>query len=208
MLVKICGITDEQTAKQAVNEGADFIGFVFAPSSRRIAPVDAKTIIKQIPAHVKKVGVFVEETIENMHFIAEFTGLDYIQLHGNEPAHVASRLRYPIIKAFTLTETDERTMATYPCDYLLIDSPGEKYRGGSGKTFDWSLFEQFNIDREKIILAGGLSAQNVQEAIRTVRPIAVDVSSGVETGGKKDSEKIRSFIKRAKSASSARHHVV
>src|SRR5690625_1056090 len=186
MLVKICGITDEQTAKQAVNEGADFTGFVFAPSSRRIAPVDAKTIIKQIPAHVKKVGVFVEETIENMHFIAEFTGLDYIQLHGNEPAHVASRLRYPIIKAFTLTETDERTMATYPCDYLLIDSPGEKYRGGSGKTFDWSLFEQFNIDREKIILAGGLSAQKVQEANHTVQPNAVDVSRAATKTGKQD----------------------
>lgn len=208
MLVKICGMTDEKTAMQAAHAGADFIGFVFAPSSRRIAPVEAEAIAKQIPTHVKKVGVFVDETIENMHFIANLVGLDYIQLHGNEPAHVASRLRYPIIKAFTLSETDERTIATYPCDYVLIDSPGKKYRGGSGETFDWRLFEQFQIDREKVILAGGLSDQNVQEAIQTVRPAAVDVSSGVETDGKKDCEKIRAFITRAKRANDTRHNVI
>src|SRR5690625_3741578 len=186
MLVKICGITDEKTALEAAHAGADFIGFVFAPSSRRIAPVHAEAIVKRLPEHVKKVGVFVDESVENMHFIAELVGLDYVQLHGNEPTHVAKQLRYPVIKAFTLAETDEKTVTTYPCDYLLIDSPGKKYRGGSGETFDWRLFEQFSIDQNKLILAGGLSMHNVQEAINTVRPAAVDVSSGVETDGKKD----------------------
>lgn len=206
MIVKICGLTDKETAHKTAEAGADMIGFVFAPSSRRIAPIDAKRIAKSLPKETKKVGVFVDESVKNIHFIANLVGLDYVQLHGREQPEIAKQIRYPIIKAFTLTETDERTIKTYPCEYVLIDSPGKKYRGGSGETFDWSLFEQFTIDRERVILAGGLHAQNVKKAIQTLRPFAVDVSSGVETDGKKDISKIEQFIAQAK-RSLHEHHV-
>lgn len=197
MLVKICGIQTVDDAQSALEAGADFIGFVFANSKRRITPEHAAEIAKTVAPHVKKVGVFVNEDVTNMRSIAETVGLDYIQLHGDEPKAIAQKLSYPVIKAFS-ADSDLDAVRDYPCDYYLIDSPKGKFRGGTGKTFNWERLNSFSLDRSKLILAGGLHAKNVQEAIRIVNPIGVDVSSGVETNGKKDNQKIKEFIQQAK----------
>lgn len=198
MLVKICGITTKAAAKEAYNSGADFIGFVFAKSKRKITPDDAAQISRILPSTIKKVGVFVNETKENILAIAKQVGLDVIQLHGDEPAELAEELPYQVIKAFQVKKETLATIGAYPCDYYLLDSPIGTYRGGSGKTFDWDLVSETNINPEKIILAGGLSPNNVKQAIATTKPVGVDVSSGVETDGKKDLTKISAFITAAK----------
>ena len=198
MKVKICGITTLSAAKVVEKSGADFIGFVFAPSSRSIAPEDAANITQQLSLKLKKVGVFVNESIETIEAIATQVGLDIIQLHGDESEAFAKKLSYPIIKAFSIDKVEPNQIRSYPAEYLLIDSPGEEYRGGSGKAFSWKLLDELNITREKLILAGGLSSENINQAIELVRPFGVDVSSGVETKKQKDHEKIKSFIAHAK----------
>ena len=197
-------IADKETALYVEEAGADFIGFVFAPSSRRIAPVQAKKIAKHLSTKIKKVGVFVDEPIQNIHHIAKLVGLDYIQLHGNEPISVANQINYPIIKAFSIHQVNPSTIPYYPCDYFLIDSPGVKYRGGSGNVFNWDVLEELEIDKNKLILAGGLSDANVKEAIKTVQPVGVDVSSGVESDGMKNHFKIQQFLNQAKYTGSER----
>lgn len=198
MLVKICGIQTKEAAEVVVASGADFIGFLFAESKRNIKPSVAAEIAKVIPPSVKKVGVFVNESVDRILEIADIVGLDYIQLHGDEKPEVAEILPYKVIKAFSVGPENLNEIASYPCDYYLLDSPKGKYRGGNGKTFDWNLIKKIPIDPNKIILAGGLSSENVQQAIKTVNPIGVDVSSGVETNGIKDNEKIKEFVNKAK----------
>ncbi|AIF42277.1 phosphoribosylanthranilate isomerase [Virgibacillus sp. SK37] len=190
MLVKICGITTEKAAQAAVEAGADFIGFVFAPSSRKITVEKAKEISTTLSPTVHKVGVFVNETVENIASIAEAVNLDYIQLHGDEPASIAEQLPYKIIKAFLVKGNMKTDITNYPCDYYLVDSP----KAGSGETFDWKLIHKLSLDHRKLILAGGLSSENISQAIKQVNPVGADVSSGVETNGKKDNEKIKEFI--------------
>ncbi|WP_346728988.1 phosphoribosylanthranilate isomerase [Lederbergia citrea] len=199
MKVKICGILTTEAAAAASEAGANMLGFVFADSKRRIAPEKAGEIIKQLPEHVKFAGVFVNETYENIIRIAETAKLDYIQLHGDESPEFCKRLPLPVIKAFSIKEkTDLDKISDYDCAYYLLDSPGVKYRGGSGIPFDWSLLADLDIPKEKIILAGGLDVENVVAAIKTVRPAVIDVSSGVETAGEKDLKKIKAFIREAK----------
>jgi len=199
VLVKICGIQTLEAGWAAVRGGADLIGFVFADSRRKISPETAREIVNELPKQVKKVGVFVNETVEKMTEIANFVGLDFLQLHGNEPSSVAERLSLPVIKAFSVDSIKHCEIWSYPCEYYLIDSPKEKYHGGSGKTFDWKIVKNLKLARCKLILAGGLTPDNVREAITVVGPVGVDVSSGVEIDGKKDKEKICEFIKQAKS---------
>ena len=198
MNVKICGITTLSAAKVVEKSGADFIGFVFAPSSRSITVENAAKITSQLSPNLKKVGVFVNEPIEAIEAIATKVGLDIIQLHGDEPEAFAKKLSYPVIKAFSIDKVEPNQIRNYPAEYLLIDSPGEDYRGGSGKTFSWELLDELDIPREKLILAGGLSSENINQAIKLVRPFGVDVSSGVETNQQKDHKKITSFITHAK----------
>ncbi|AVQ97891.1 phosphoribosylanthranilate isomerase [Oceanobacillus sp. M65] len=198
MLVKICGIQTDQAAEAAVKAGADFIGFVFADSKRRVNPKVAAEIGTHLPPTIKKVGVFVNETKEKMEQIAEEVNLDYIQLHGDEPASLARELSYPIIKAFSVGDGNVEEMKDYPCDYYLLDSPVGRYRGGNGKSFDWSLIKDLAFKPNNFLLAGGLTSENVSQAIQEANPLGVDVSSGVETLGKKDSEKIMKFIMNAK----------
>lgn len=198
MNVKICGITTLSAATVVEKSGADFIGFVFAPSSRSITVENAAKITSQLSPNLKKVGVFVNEPIEAIEAIATKVGLDIIQLHGDEPEAFAKKLSYPIIKAFSIDKVEPNQIRNYPAEYLLIDSPGADYRGGSGKTFSWELLDELDIPREKLILAGGLSSENINQAIELVRPFGVDVSSGVETNQQKDHEKIKSFITHAK----------
>lgn len=198
MRVKICGISTPEAADAAVQAGTDFIGFVFASSKRQITPFKAQEVASFIPSSVKKVGVFVNESIENVKNIAEQVGLDIIQLHGEEAPEYAKQLDYPVIKAFSVNPENMAQITHYPCSYYLLDSPIGPNRGGNGTTFDWKLLQQLDIDHNKIILAGGLKPENIQEAIKTAKPVGVDVSSGVETDGQKDIEKINQFIKHAK----------
>lgn len=199
MKVKICGIKDLYSAKVAIEEGADAIGFVFAKSNRQITVKEAKEIVSFIPKHISKIGVFVNETKEVLESIYEEVGLSHIQLHGDETPEFCQTIQYPLIKAFRIeTENDLNTLSSYDCDYFLLDSPFGKYRGGNGTTFDWSLLLNKEVPREKLILAGGLTADNVLKASQIVKPFMVDVSSGVETNGVKDPVKIQSFIKKVK----------
>ena len=178
--VKICGLKELEHVQTAVNAGANFIGFVFAPSKREVSIEQAKGLAKHIPAHVKKVGVFVNADETNA----------FIQHIG-----------LPAIKALSIRNaSDVLNAASYDVDYYLFDAPGTDYRGGSGHTFDWSLLEQSNIPREKVILAGGLNPSNVAQAIGLVQPFGVDVSSGVEKDSVKDSALIQSFLQAAKGA--------
>lgn len=197
MLVKICGIKTKEAAIAAAEAGADFVGFVFADSKRSISSDQAAEIAKCLPASVKKVGVFVNEAPDVMEQTVKKVGLDFIQLHGEEPPEVAENLPVKIIKAFPATSEALKETKEYPCDYILIDTPSKR-RGGSGKAFDWELLAEMGVEREKLILAGGLTPENVQQAATEVTPFAVDVSSGVETAGEKDISKIQRFIHQAK----------
>ncbi|MFF2877206.1 phosphoribosylanthranilate isomerase [Gottfriedia sp. NPDC057991] len=197
MKVKICGITDIKTAQSAINAGADAIGFVFAESKRRIEMTEAKKIIESLPDSVLKIGVFVNETKETLESIYQEVGLTHLQLHGDETPEFCRSLSFPVIKALRVqSEKDVEKIAEYDCDYILVDSPSGKYRGGNGTTFNWDLMGSKKIDN--LILAGGLTIENVIPASSVVKPKMVDVSSGVETNGKKDEEKIKSFIKKVK----------
>lgn len=198
MIVKICGMTSSEMAQVVSQSGADWIGFVFAPSRRQISPEDAKDIVRRLPANLKKVGVFVNERVERMIEIADHVGLDMIQLHGDETPDVARQLPFKTIKAFSIDDERISLANEFPSDYILLDSPAEKYRGGTGKTFDWTSIHHLNIDPNKLVLAGGLTPDNVAQAIATVRPAGVDVSSGVETNQQKDPEKIKRFLRQAK----------
>lgn len=197
--VKICGLQEVAHVQAAVNAGADFIGFMFAPSKRRISVEQAIELAQHIPASVKKVGVFVNETTETIQQIAAQVELDYIQYHGDEAPEQIEQIGLPSIKAFSIQSAqDVERAAAYEVNYYLFDAPGTDFRGGSGNAFDWTLLDQMNIAQEKVILAGGLNEDNVHIASMLVEPFAVDVSSGVETDGIKDTDKIKRFIERAK----------
>ncbi|MFE8702721.1 phosphoribosylanthranilate isomerase [Cytobacillus sp. FJAT-54145] len=199
MKVKICGITDLESALTAIESGADALGFVFAESKRKIDPLTAFEIISQLPREVLKVGVFVNESVENINKIIEKTGITSVQLHGDETPEFCTSFSVPVIKALSISETsDIERINGYHCDYILLDSPKGKYHGGNGTKFNWNLLSEVERPTRKIILAGGLNIENVAEAIEITYPYMVDVSSGVETNGKKDIEKIRQFIRAAK----------
>lgn len=201
MIVKICGITSIDIAKVAEEAGATMIGFVFAESARRIEPEQARHIVDALSTRIKTVGVFVNEKHQKMEQVADYVGLDYIQLHGDEPPALAKRLSRPIIKAFSINNVNNEILRDYPADFFLIDSPGTTYRGGSGKTFDWSRLDNIPIQRHRLLLAGGLKPENVQKALQATAVGGVDVSSGVETKGRKDPAKIRAFLSAVTKAS-------
>jgi len=205
MLVKICGITRMADAEVAVRAGAEALGFVLWPESPRFIDASrARTIVSSLPPFVTPVGVFVNQPIEVVRKIAGLVGLGAIQLHGDESPSYASEVARPIVKALSL----EAAAADGEVDrwpervVLLLDAHDPARRGGTGRTIDWSVAARVAA-RRRTILAGGLTPENVAEAVRTVRPWAVDVSSGVETDGVKDVEKIRAFIAAAKDASDA-----
>lgn len=199
MIIKMCGMQTIEDAHRAIQAGAHWVGFVFAESKRQITPNQAKTIVQSIKHPVQKVGVFVNENVATMESIAKDVGLTMIQLHGDELPEVIQRLSLPTIKSFPIDQLESVDISQYPSDYLLIDSRRMTYYGGSGKTFDWELLKhnkQINFNR--LILAGGLSPDNVQRAIETVNPVGVDVSSGIETKGQKDQQKMIDFVKKVK----------
>ncbi len=194
--VKICGIRTLKDAHAAVAAGADAVGFVLWPKSRRyVDPEEAARIARNLPPFVVRVGVFVNEPPETVEEVAQHVGLDAIQLHGDEPPEVCARLRRRVIKAIRVRNAHSLQLAaSYPVSALLLDTYLPDTYGGTGRTFDWSLAEAIQHLDRPLILSGGLTPENVAEAIRRVRPYGVDVSSGVETDGRKDPEKIRAFV--------------
>jgi phosphoribosylanthranilate isomerase len=179
--VKICGITNLQDALTCVNNGVSALGFVFAPSKRQVTVAQAYEISRQIPPFITKVGVFVDEDPLAIKDILQDCRLDFAQLHGIEPLAITEILPGRIIKAFK-AGLDRPNLAWrgLPIRAVLIDTFSAGAAGGTGQTFDWSLFEEFRALGYPLILAGGLNPGNVQTAIQTVRPDAVDLSSGVE----------------------------
>ena len=197
--VKICGLMDLEHVKIAVQSGADAIGFVFAKSRRQVTVEQAKLLATVVPSGVLKIGVFVNETLEEVERIAKEVPLDMIQLHGDENPEYVRRVSLPTIKALSIkTLEDVKNASQFDVDYFLFDAPGVEFRGGSGHSFDWTLLAKANISNDKVILAGGLTENNISEAIHIVKPFMVDVSSGVETEQQKDGVKIRTFIRTVK----------
>ncbi|WP_338452158.1 phosphoribosylanthranilate isomerase [Niallia oryzisoli] len=194
MKVKICGLQNVEPALFAVRNGADAIGFVFAESKRQITPLMAKQIISALPKEVKKVGVFVNPTMEEIEKIVSETGIDTVQLHGNETPEFCQSIPYPIIKAFSIESArDLEKIHTYPCEFVLLDGPKGKYHGGNGIAFDWNILSCFDFKEKKVILAGGLNPENAAAALKT-NAYMLDVSSGVESNGQKDLNKIKKFL--------------
>lgn len=199
MFVKICGITSEEDALLATAMGADAVGFVFAPSSRQIAPDLARDIARRLPPEVLTVGVFRDQAPQRVVEICNSAGLRCAQLHGHETPEQAEyvRARVPLLfQAFSAGDPGLARAYEYPADAFLIDS----HAPGSGEVFDWSLAEDAPSGR-RIIIAGGLTPDNVADAIATLQPWGVDVSTGVEREpGHKDPVKVRRFIENARRA--------
>jgi len=199
--VKICGITNLDDASLAVRLGADALGFIFAPSPRRVDPETAHDIIRHIPPFVKAVGVFVDEDPESIDKVITFCGIDLVQLHGNEPPEICGRFMPRTIKALRIAdESVIRSAVAYKgkVKALLLDSYSEKMAGGTGKGFDWDIAISIRDSAGiPIILAGGLGPSNIEEAISRVRPYAVDVNSGVEEKpGKKSRRLMKELFKK------------
>lgn len=197
--VKICGLMELEHVKVAVQSGADAVGFVFAKSRRQVTIEQAKLLATVVPSGILKIGVFVNETLEEVERIAREVPLDMIQLHGDENPEYVRRVSLPTIKALSITTIEDvKSASQFDVDYFLFDAPGVEFRGGSGHSFDWTLLAKANISNDKVILAGGLTENNLIEAIHIVKPFMVDVSSGVETGQQKDAVKIKTFIRTVK----------
>jgi phosphoribosylanthranilate isomerase len=193
--IKVCGITNLDDALLAVEWGADMLGFIFyAPSPRGVSREAAAEICRAVT--VEKVGVFVNETEANIRQTAEACGLTALQFHGDEPPSFCHRFSLKTIKAIRIRdETSLRQAAEYDVDALLLDTYTASERGGTGKTFDWALAVKAQSLGKPIILSGGLTPDNVADAIRIVQPYAVDVASGVEREpGRKDPLKLRRFL--------------
>ena len=198
--VKICGITSKKDAFAAVGYGADALGFVFFPGSPRcISPRDARAIIAELPPFVTTVGLFVNEDCTRITETVEFCGLDATQLHGDEAPEGCFFPPHRVIKALRVRDKSSLVpMDHYKVSAFLLDSYVQGTYGGTGHTFNWELAAEAS-SRYPVILAGGLTPENVAEAVATVRPYAVDVSSGVELSpGCKDPEKVAAFIRNAK----------
>lgn len=206
--IKICGITNLDDALAACDAGADALGFVFAPEARRrnryIAPADTADIIARLPVFVTTVAVVVNEPPEALRGYLDV--VDLLQLHGEESPELCRALGRRAFKAVrAASEADLPALADWPCGTILLDAmvPGD--RGGTGTVCDWNLAAKAVAEcGRRIVLAGGLDPENVGEAVRLVRPWAVDVSSGVECApGKKSHERIRRFIGAVREASLA-----
>ncbi|MGB9660989.1 MAG: phosphoribosylanthranilate isomerase [Moorellaceae bacterium] len=193
--VKICGIKTWAEARAALEAGAHALGFVFAPGPRRIHPETAREIITKLPPLVTTVGVFVNEPRYSLLEIASFCRLDVLQLHGEEPPEYCRGISQRLIKAIRVRDINSlKLIPQYRVDAFLLDAFVPGRAGGTGHTFNWEIARRAKELGPPIILAGGLTPENVAEAIRQVRPYAVDVSSGVETNGQKDPVKIARFM--------------
>ncbi len=201
--VKICGITNIEDAKVAIASKADALGFVFAPSPRRITDVAAGKIIGKLPPSLLSVGVFVNEQLARVREIIKRCNLSAVQFHGEEsPDYCAHFEKVKVIKAFRVKNSDSlKSLSDYKVDAFLLDTYLQGEAGGTGTKFNWNLVSSLKDPPQRIILSGGLSPDNVTEAIKIVKPYAVDVSTGVESRpGKKDPKLVEEFIRKAKGA--------
>lgn len=222
--VKICGVSDPKHARAAAAFGADFVGVVFAPSRRQVTLGQAKQIAKALgkkpggplaasdSAAIEEalklrkpllVGVFADQDADTVNAIAKEVGLDLVQLSGSEPWEVNAHLERPVLKCMKMRDGETATELLFHYHsgaVLLLDPFVEGVYGGTGQTLDWHIAAEI-ARKTPTVLAGGLTPENVGEAVRCVQPWAVDVSSGIETDGVKDIEKIRHFITNAKSDS-------
>ena len=207
MKIKICGITEVEHALIAARAGADFIGLVFAQSARRVSGEQAQKIIEALACLERRpfvAGVFVNAPVLEVNRIAEYFGLNWVQLSGDESWHYCRQIHRPVIKAVhipanmhvkeIIDDIGEGYRMMEPRRFIcLLDTKVDQSYGGTGVRFDWQLAEEV-ADRFPVMIAGGLDPDNVKKLISDVHPWGVDVSSGVENGGKKDPEKITAFI--------------
>ena len=201
--VKICGMTQLKDALFAVEQGVDAVGFIFYKKSpRAVTMKTVREIITKLPPLVHTVGVFVNESAERVNKIADYCGLDLVQLHGEESPAFCRKIHRRVIKAFRVKDLQSiKQLEKFPVSGFLLDTFSDDLHGGTGKTFDWNLA----LPAKKmgpVILAGGLTPRNILQAVRQVRPYGVDVCSGVEKSpGIKDLEKVRAFLKNIRSGS-------
>jgi phosphoribosylanthranilate isomerase len=190
--IKICGLCDEGSASAAVEAGADLLGFHLCSSQRRVTPEEAKAIVDALAVRPPIVGVFIDEDPDEVRQIAEFVGLDLLQLHGSErPGFEAGR---PVIKVLKVRDGQIPDAGAWP-DPIMLDSWSADQRGGTGLTWDWDLARELVASR-KVFIAGGLEPGNVGKVVSSFKPYGVDVSSGVESAVRvKDPEKVRAFIR-------------
>ena len=201
VFIKVCGITSVSDALHAVEQGATALGFVLWPKSPRAVTVDrAAEIIAALPSHVMTVGVFVNEPIAGIRTAAQRAHLTAVQLHGDEPPAYADALDWPVLRAVSVDEIDVAAGAWSVDTALLVDNNYPVRRGGTGEAVDWTRAANAAKTR-RVVLAGGLTPENVGTAIRAVHPFGVDVSSGVESApGVKDLDKVTQFISNARLA--------
>ena len=199
--VKICGITSLADGLAAAQAGADALGFVFyEPSPRYISPEAAPVIIRQLPPDLVKVGVFVNAPRDLVFSAMSQCGLSLLQFHGDEPPDYCLQFGLMSMKAFRMRDAESlERLADYPTDAWLLDACAPDKPGGTGQTFNWDLALEAGKFGRPVFLAGGLTPENVADAVRRARPYAVDVSTGVEAApGRKDPAKVRAFIQAAK----------
>ncbi|MGB0034588.1 MAG: phosphoribosylanthranilate isomerase [Candidatus Acidiferrales bacterium] len=205
LMVKICGITNWTDARRAVEAGANFLGFNFyAGSPRYIDPARARQIVRRLPKKIEVVGVFVNERENTMLDVARSVGLDYFQLHGDELPVTVARLKrtLPVIKAVQVGKSFRAPQLRRfrGADAIMLDGFDRKHRGGTGKTFAWTVASRAKR-YGRIFLAGGLKPENIAEAIRVAKPYAIDVCSGVEAKpGKKDAARVKALMKAVRAA--------
>jgi len=195
MRVKICGITNIDDALLACELGANALGFVFYKNSKRyIDPYAAAKIIVQLPPFVTTVGVFVKSTIDEINLIEEISGIDFIQLHEGNENYNSGDFHKPVIEAFRIkNDFNFKQLASSQAKYLLLDSFNENEFGGTGESFDWETIP--DNYKNKIILAGGISVDNIEQVFNNIKPAAVDLSSSVEEyPGKKSEKKLKEFF--------------
>ena len=199
--IKICGITNIEDGLRAAFLGVDALGFIFAPSLRRVEPDVAKKIISALPNTLLKVGVFVNEDPEEVLRVAEYCGLNGLQFHGEESPEYCQKFSRLIIKAIRIKDLESLTdIERYPNVTILLDTYSPVQAGGAGNPFPWEI-ALIAKEKRNFILSGGLNPGNIGEAIRKVRPLGVDVCSGMETNpGKKDLLKMMDFLKEVRKA--------
>lgn len=201
MKVKICGIKSLLAAKVAEEAGADFVGFVFWPESRRyIEPEHAAVIAGQLQQSWKT-GVFVDEDINTVNDIVQTVHLDFVQLHGHENAAYARKVQCPVIKAYRYNEEFSAEAANeFPAELILMDACRPGVPGGTGETFDWrAAAEELAKIKKPVLIAGGINMDNVQEVKKIFQPYGVDVSGSLEENEEKSISKIQAFMRRVRS---------
>lgn len=196
--IKICGITNLDDALKATEFGADALGFIFAKSQRQITPLEVKKIVINLPPFIVKVGVFVNYPLEEVKKIEQECKLDILQFHGDESPDYCNNFEM-VIKTFQIKDANSvKKLTKYKVCAYLLDTYLPYKRGGTGKTFNWQI-AKLAKKYGRIILSGGLKLENILEALKQVKPYAIDVSSGIEKlPGKKDWFKMKEFIKKVR----------